>query len=1256
MVLVEQFKNCMPENVRVYLNEQKVSNLQDAAVYADEYSLIHKFDKKEHVSLGRKQEIVKSDDVKTNSDKAVKSTSPKSSDVQSDSVLRSRVRCAYCKKPGHLISDCFALKRRDSKKEVALANVSPVVSQASNKDSFPEIFEPFVQAGSVSVGNSDESVLVNILRDTGCAQSLLLDGTLDLPRESFTGDFVPVRGFGGCVNVPLCHVHLNCSLINAPVTLGVVSQLPVDGVKIILGNDLVGEKVTVRPELSDVSSSVCVVTRAQRRELDAEKTTFGVDSQSTSETTFGVDSQSTSETTFGVDSQATSETTFGVDSHSIDVTSCNEFMLKQPGLAAEQRADSEFTSLFESAISEQEARDQACCYFLKGEILMRKWRPPDVSADQEWSVSYQIVVPQKYRQEILRLAHDVPSAGHLGVNKTFAKVARHFYWPGIRKSVSNYVKTCHTCQITGKPNQTIPVAPLKPIPVYSEPFSRVLIDCVGPLPKTKNGNQYLLTIMCTSTRFPEAVPLRNISAKSVLKALVKFFTTFGLPKEVQSDQGSNFMSKIFQQVLFELGIRQVKSSAYHPQSQGAVERFHQTLKSMIKSYCSDTCKEWDDGIPLLLFAAREAVQDSLGFSPFELIFGHTVRGPLKCVKEQWLSEEPPSNLLQYVIDFRTRLFEARSVAIEHLQKAQDDMKSWFDRSCVKRSFKPGDQVLVLLPIPGNPLKAKFHGPYIVETKVSETDYTVLTPDRRKHRQLCHVNLLKPYFVRTVESGEKQKAVAACQNVRTSTDETLDSDLACGVRLNNSDILLDLDSKLNHLDSNQAKQIQDLIFEYPDVFKDTPGRCSLISHDLDVGTADPVKQQPYRLNPLKLKVLEKEIQYMLDNDLIEPSSSSSWSSPCILVPKEGGGMRLCTDFRRVNTLTKSDCFPLPHIDDCVQRVGDSKFVTKVDLLKGYWQVPLTERAKEISAFITPSGLYQYKVMPFGTKNSSATFQRLMNHITRNLAGCEVYIDDVVIYANDWETHVARLRAFLQAVHEVGLTVNLSKTDFAKASVTFLGHIVGQGKVMPRDAKVESIIQFPTPTNKKEVSRFLGMIGFYRKFCKDLATIAAPLNNLLRKRVPFTWCSQCQNSFSAIKDILMSKPVLVPPDYSKRFTLAVDASEIAAGAVLMQENHPVAYFSKSFTTHQKNYSTIEKETCALILSLKHFEVYIAGAVGPTIVQTDHNPLVFIEKMKNNNQRIMRWALMLQSFDIKIEHVKGVSNVVPDALSRVKIGISD
>ena len=669
--------------------------------------------------------------------------------------------------------------------------------------------------------------------------------------------------------------------------------------------------------------------------------------------------------------------------------------------------------LLERALDEKEIDQVPVCFYVKNDILMRKWRPPDVSAEDEWTVNHQIVVPRVYRPEILNLTHETPMSGHLGVNKTYHKILNHFYWPGLKSDVSQFCKSCHTCQMVGKPNQTIPKAHLQPIPAFDEPFSRIIIDCVGPLPKTKSGNEYLLTIMCASTRFPEAIPLRNIKTKNIVKALVKFFTFVGLPKSVQSDQGSNFMSGIFQQVMHELGITQYKSSPYHPESQGALERFHQTLKNMIRSYCFDTEKDWDEGIHLLLFAVRESVQESLGFSPFELVFGHTVRGPLKLLKEKFLSNDDSSlNLLQYVSDFKDRLSRACEAARTNLKSAQRKMKRWYDENAKERKFMPGDRVLALLPIPGKPLQARYYGPYTVDKQISDVNYIVNTPGRRKQKQLCHVNMLKQYIDRDSSSVTPISVVSSVpqeQSEMNSEDINLTKSDPASSKLQNSDILKDLDQKLSYLDPVQSKEMKQLIYQYEHLFPDIPTRTDKIYHDVNVEDSQPVKQHPYRMNPTKQKYLKEEIQYLLDNDFIEPSQSE-WSSPCILVPKPDGTYRMCTDYREVNNLSKTDTFPIPRMDDCIDKVGNSKYITKFDLLKGFWQIPLTERAKEVSAFVTPDGLYHYKVMPFGMKNSPATFQRLINTIIAGIEHCDAYIDDAIIYSDEWNHHLGTIKAF------------------------------------------------------------------------------------------------------------------------------------------------------------------------------------------------------------------------------------------------------
>ena len=300
--------------------------------------------------------------------------------------------------------------------------------------------------------------------------------------------------------------------------------------------------------------------------------------------------------------------------------------------------------------------------------------------------------------------------------------------------------------------------------------------------------------------------------------------------------------------------------------------------------------------------------------------------------------------------------------------------------------------------------------------------------------------------------------------------------------------------------------------------------------MDIECSKQIKQHPYRMNPMELQYLREEIQFLLDNDFIEPSQSD-WSSPCILVPKPDGTFRMCTDYRKVNSVTKTDSFPVPRMDDCIDNIGQAKYVTKFDLLKGLWPIPLTDRAKEISAFVTPDGLYQYKVMPFGMKNSPATFQRQINMIITGLDNCKAYIDDAIIYSEEWDQQIKTIREFFERLTKAKLTINLAKSEFCHATLTFLGHVVGQGQVKPVEAKVKAISDFPVPTCKRQLMGFLGMAGYYRKFCDNFSVIAEPLTNLISKHTKFIWTNDCQKAFDILKIILKNEPVLLAPNFAK-----------------------------------------------------------------------------------------------------------------------------
>ena len=307
------------------------------------------------------------------------------------------------------------------------------------------------------------------------------------------------------------------------------------------------------------------------------------------------------------------------------------------------------------------------------------------------------------------------------------------------------------------------------------------------------------------------------------------------------------------------------------------------------------------------------------------------------------------------------------MAKRNLQESQSKMKVWYDRKAKSRCFEPGDRVLVLFPVVGNPLQAKYSGPYKVVKKISDTTYLVKTPDRHKETQVCHINMLKAYHenpkpeLMTLNNRlglESPTHCKDCVGQVAEKEEDNESEVRLEndqqpIKLQNSQILNDLGTKLSHLPLVQRKELAEVITQYREVTSKT----NLIEHDVDVRDSAPIKQHPYRASPMKKELLDKEVQYMLKNDIIE-ESQSNWSSPCILVPKHDGGFRFCTDFRKVNDKTMSDSFPIPRIADCIYQIGSAKFVSTFDMLKGYWQVPLTQRAREISAFVTPSGLYAF----------------------------------------------------------------------------------------------------------------------------------------------------------------------------------------------------------------------------------------------------------------------------------------------------------
>ncbi|MGH0163547.1 UNVERIFIED_CONTAM: hypothetical protein FKN15_045983 [Acipenser sinensis] len=393
--------------------------------------------------------------------------------------------------------------------------------------------------------------------------------------------------------------------------------------------------------------------------------------------------------------------------------------------------------------------------------------------------------------------------------------------------------------------------------------------------------------------------------------------------------------------------------------------------------------------------------------------------------------------------------------------------------------------------------------------------------------------------------------------------------------------------------------------------------------------------------------------MLELGVVE-ESSSDWSSPVVMVPKPDGTVRFCIDFRRVNEVSKFDAYPMPRVDELLEKLGKSNYITTLDLTKGYWQVPLAPASKEKTAFVTPEGLYQFTVLPFGLHGAPATFQRLMNKLLRpHQQYAAAYLDDVVIFSVDWECHVKRLEAVLCSLREAGLKANAKKCAFALQEAKYLGFSLGRGLIKPQLNKIEAILACKAPVNKKQVRAFLGLIGYYRRFIENFASRAAPLTELTRASAPVTvkWSAEAETAFNDLKSAVCSEPVLVSPDFEKPFILQTDASEVGLGAVLSQvikgEEHPVLFLSRKLLPRERNYATVEKECLSVKWAVEALRYYLWGRKFTLV--TDHAPLQWMHRNKDKNARVTRWFLALQPYSFDVKHRKGKEHTNADFLSR-------
>ena len=472
-----------------------------------------------------------------------------------------------------------------------------------------------------------------------------------------------------------------------------------------------------------------------------------------------------------------------------------------------------------------------------------------------------------------------------------------------------------------------------------------------------------------------------------------------------------------------------------------------------------------------------------------------------------------------------------------------------------------------------------------------------------------------------------------------------------------------------LTAAELAELQTLLNDYSDIFSESSDDLGLvspdynISHAIDTGLAEPITQVPYQLSKYEQDFLQEQLQSLLRQGCIRPSTSA-WMSPVVLVKKKDNTLRLCIDFRALNKVTLRDPYPLPLINTCINKMAGCKYFTSIDVVSAFWQVPVAEQDIHKTGFCTPFGNFEWLRMPFGLVNASSTFQRLMDVMLAGVDCLYPYIDDVFVYSKTWADHLKQLQVVFQRVRAAHVKLKLPKCIFGAPSVKCLGSIVSEEGVAPDPEKISAMLDVPAPSSVKEVKSVLGMASFYSKHINDYARIVCPMHALTHKGVVFRWDKHCAQAFQQLKSALTSASVLKLPDWTTvldakgrlqlkyPFNLCTDWSLTGMGAVLSQpdsagNDFPIAFAGKILSPAESRYAPTEGECCALTWALGKFRHYLHGY--HFTVYTDHQALIWLSTARFTNAKLERWALKLQEYNFTVLYKKGSENVVADFLSR-------
>ena len=461
-----------------------------------------------------------------------------------------------------------------------------------------------------------------------------------------------------------------------------------------------------------------------------------------------------------------------------------------------------------------------------------------------------------------------------------------------------------------------------------------------------------------------------------------------------------------------------------------------------------------------------------------------------------------------------------------------------------------------------------------------------------------------------------------------------------------------------LSDEQKQTLRNFLSNHRDVFATNLselGKSNRYSHKIETTDNTPIRMPFYRQNPKMQDEINRQVQELLDNGIVE-ESNSEYHSPVVLVKKKDGKYRFCVDYRKLNKVTKPLSFPLPRLESVFDTIAEAEaqVFSTFDLHSGYWQIQMDPETKHKAAFITRNGVYEWTRMGMGLRNSCVSFQMIMSQVLRGINWKFVlaYVDDIIVFSKNFDQHLCHLNQLFNRLKDANLTLKPTKCKFAAKQVKFLGHIVSKAGIQVDPEKTKVVQSFPIPNNLKDVRSFLGMCNYYRRFVERYSDIAMPLTSLLRKDNTFDWTDDCQNAFDTLKSKLTSAPILVHPNMNKPFILTTDASNNAIGYYLSQldsgkRERVIAYGGRSLSKTERNYSTSERECLAIVDGIHAYQSYLAHS--EFTVFTDHKPLQYLMKQTRLTGRLAKWALELQGYNFQIIHKKGSANQVADCLSR-------